>query len=177
MKKFLLLLAIFPFVLLSSCDENTNNKVDVYLVLDDYTVVENDAVYTFEYKNSIVIDSEYTLSEIEILTSDYAVFPYETTKVDKDDLSDYTGFIIEYFKMISNEHIVDSNIRITGLKAKVIFTLVSDNSEIELSFFQNELGEIISSSFHFIDEYSNDIFCIYNSEQNINYKNLDSLLG
>ncbi|MCF7926432.1 MAG: hypothetical protein K9L74_02480 [Candidatus Izimaplasma sp.] len=177
MKRILLTSILISIViLLSACNTEVNKEVSVHLYLEDYdTVISNDNI-TFEYMTSIGIDTEFTIDEIEVITSDFGVIPHETTLIDEKDFNDYIIFLNEFLNQISEEHIVDSNIQLTGLKPKVIFTLSTETSEIKISFYQTEDGEILTSDFRFLNNDDVDVFHYYDSDDDIQYDSINILL-
>jgi hypothetical protein len=142
-------------------------NVDIDLRVYEYNTIDD--VTTFDYAKTLNLSHTYEILSIEFLESDYGVFPYESSFLDEKDYNQYIGALQDYFDRISEDVISDSNIRLNILKPKLEVTLTYDNTLINIKFYQDSTGEIVSSHLEYVDDNGNDLYHIFNENSSIEY--------
>jgi hypothetical protein len=164
---------VFFFV---GCTNNSTDQVVVNLNLDIYEGVTEGNVLTFEYSQTININSTYKITNIEILSTGWGEFPYESYFIEENEFPKFKNEIDGYLTQISENSIPESIGYKLGSKAKMIITLSDGNSDITIHFYQNDSNEIAGSMIEYTDYQSIDFIHYFRSDDEIDYSIINRVL-
>ncbi len=176
MKKIIFLLSSFILIFLLGCtNTSSSNQTEINLTLDlrEWVTVGNTSSY--EYAQTINIDNAYEIISIEILTTDFSEFPYESYFVNKNRYKNYLDGIENYLNQIEENSLNEDAAPHTGPKAKLIISLSDGDTNITLYFFQNTSNEISGSMIKYSDNQSID-FIHYCDDDNIVYTLINEMI-
>lgn len=180
MKKLFLIFIII--LLLSSCSNKQNkfvNEIDIDVVVNvaDWVAVD-DNMYQFTVLRQEDLLETFEITQIELLETGWAEFPYESSFIDKKDWGEYLDIIRDLFDEISNnDSIGGSNIRRIGPKAKLIITLQSDSLVLKCEFFQDSSEHIALMKISYTNSDDINVFKEYNEEYNEIFTRLNEIIG
>ncbi|WP_456439865.1 hypothetical protein [Psychroserpens sp.] len=139
------------------CDNS--EEITTYLIDINQTIPVSERVSTdpnsdlliFQQTGELHIDDEYTLREIELLTSNYSIFPYQSEIIDVG-IEDYALMIQNLFDSLGNNDLMEGiSSHFFGLKAKLIITLENETSLIVCEFHQDENEDIVLLYLEYVD--------------------------
>lgn len=176
MKKIVFLLSFSILLFFLGCANNSTNQVEVNLNLDIYEGVTEGNVLTFEYSQTINVDSTYEIISIEKLTTGWGEFPYESYFIDENEFTKYISGIETYLNQISENSIDESMSYKLGSKAKLIIILSDGNSDITIHFYQNYSNEISGSMIKYVDYQSIDFIHYFTDDDEIDYSSINDVI-
>ena len=154
--KRLIIITLFIF-LLTGCNINEEKiysvDVDVILNITDMIEVEdNPGVLRYSIIGQEDLIDVFVITEIEMLTTGFAEFPYESIFIDKD-LDEYETILQELFDQIADGDTLGGWLdHMVGPKAKLIVTMQNDTSTIVCEFYQDENLDITHLIIQHINE-------------------------
>lgn len=177
MRKILILIGILNLIVLTGCvSENYDSKNDdinivyslnVDLVFQEYSWIESNGGSVYTPGNLENVSGVYSVDSIEMLISDYGVFPYESMIIegDVDELITITQNILNE---LSGEQAIGGALPSMSLKEKLSIDLTRNGNTIVIDFYQDENGKIVSMKVSnndnetlFEGEYSNEYTNFY----------------
>lgn len=147
--KNLAIILILVFAL-SSCTEKEED-INIDLTLNDFAITSSSNKFTFAFNEQMSINDNFNISFIEIRTSEFEEFPYETVILKEKDYNQYMSFLSEYLTQLSKLELDETNSVTTGHKEKIKIVLTSGYSKLEFKFYENAHGEICSSELTYIN--------------------------
>ncbi|KFZ26825.1 MAG: hypothetical protein KQ78_00954 [Candidatus Izimaplasma bacterium HR2] len=154
--KRVVIIALFIFSL-TGCNFNEEKiysvDVDVILNITDMIEVEdNPGVLRYSIIRQEDLIDVFVITEIEMLTTGFAEFPYESIFVDKG-LAEYETILQELFDQIADGDTLGGWLdHMVGPKAKLIVTMQNDTSTIVCEFYQDENLDITHLIIQHINE-------------------------
>jgi hypothetical protein len=106
---------------------------------------------------------------MEIRTSEFEEFPYETMILKEQDFSQYMSFLSDYLTQLAKLELDDTNSVTTGHKEKLKIVLTNGYSEVEFKFYENADGEIRSSELTYINNNNIHFRHIFTESDDITY--------
>jgi len=150
MRKINLAILLILVFALSSCTVKEKD-IDIDLTLNDYVITSSSNDFTFAFNEQLSINDSFNISYMEIRTSDFEEFPYETLILKEKEYDQYMIFLNDYLTQLAKLELDDTNSVTTGHKEKLKIVLTNGYSEIEFKFYENVDGEIHSSELTFIN--------------------------
>jgi hypothetical protein len=176
MKKIFCITVFLITVFLFGCSNEPDNFVEVKMNLDVYELVAEGNILTFEYSETINIESTYEIVSIEELLTGFGEFPYESHFINEKDFSKYLDGIEDYLTQISANSITDSMPYMLISNAKLKVVLSNGNSDISIEFFQNESNEISGSMISYTDYQNIDFKHYFSNDDDILYTEINKKL-
>lgn len=168
--KDLAILLILVFAL-SSCTVKEKD-IDIDLTLNDYVITSSSNEFTFAFNEQLSINDSFNISYMEIRTSEFEEFPYETVMLKEQDYNQYMSFLSEYLTQLAKLELDDTNSVTTGHKEKLKIVLTNGYSEVEFKFYENADGEIRSSELTYINNNNIHFRHIFTEIDDITYLSL-----
>lgn len=177
MKKVIL---IALFLLLAGCTNKIDyvNEVDVDVLVNVMHMIEiEENTLTFETLRLEHVEETFQITQIEMLDTGWAEFPYESHFIDEKDWGKYVSLLNDLFVEISqNDTLGGSMYQRLGPKAKLIITLQSDNFLIECGFFQDSNEEISMMEINVSNSIDINEHNYYREDYNTFYARLNEII-
>lgn len=175
MKKLACFFSLCIALFLIGCQKAADNQVHIQMTLNVYKANPENHIMSFDLSDIVEVNSTYTISSIERLTSNVGEFPYTSEFVDEADFKSYIPGIEDYLNQISSQTIPQSLPYMVLFKAKLKVTLTDGESDIVLYFFQNDTGEISGSAVAYNDYQAIDFIHYFTNEDGIDYSSIHDM--
>ena len=163
-----LAILLFLVVTFSSCTVKEKD-INIDLTLNDFVITSGSNDFTFSFNEQLSINDSFNMSYMEIRTSEFEEFPYETVILKEKEYDQYMNFLNDYLTQLATLELDDTNILTTGHKEKIKIVLTNGYSEIEFKFYENADGEIHSSELTFINNDNIYFRHIFTESDDISY--------
>lgn len=155
MRKLLLILSLLVLIVgYTLIYDKTVDSIDVNVLLNITGTVPVEGspdVYQFTVVDQQSLIGSFDITEIEILTTGFAEFPYESEFIERQ-WDEYSVILQDLFDEISeNDSLGGSNSIIIGPKAKLIISIKNDTDTIICEFYQDENEELVNLRIKYID--------------------------
>lgn len=153
MRKVLFLIGILNLIVLTGCvsenDERNNDDIilvyslNVDLVFQEYSWIESDGGSVYTPGNVENVSGVYTVDSIEMLISDYGVFPYKSMIIE-DDVEELITIMQNILDGLSDEQTIGGALPSMTLKEKLSIDFTRNGNILGIDFYQDENGKIVS---------------------------------
>lgn len=152
MKRIRLLLLLIITALLSACEDQSPQYVDIVVHVQgiECTELEN-GMYVMGLTDYDVWDETFLIEQVEVITSEKFEFPYETEIIDKN-IDDVQGLLQPFWDSLNDIPLHATAERVVGSNATLVITLTNDTHRIDMNFYDNLDGDFTTLEVEFYDD-------------------------
>lgn len=177
MKKIFIL---FVVLILTGCSNKVDfvNEINVDVVVNVTELVELDnGTRQFDTIRQVELLETFEITQIELLETGWAEFPYESGFLDEKDWGKYIDIIQDIFSEVSETNSIGGGTggRV-GPKAKLIITLQSDNLILECKFYQDSNEELVMMIINYTNSEDINVTKEYRDDFSEYYTRLNDLV-